>query len=62
MAAPTDDRKPAVVVDDVHVEYKVLATGKRSDLSAGQECQNRPDDVLVDGLRVNHAVADREQY
>ena len=30
MAAPTDDRKPAVVVDDVHVEYKVLATGKRA--------------------------------
>jgi teichoic acid transport system ATP-binding protein len=34
MAAPTDGgadgRKPAVVVDDVHVEYKVLATGKRA--------------------------------
>jgi len=28
MAAPTD-RKPVVVVDDVHVEYKVFATGKR---------------------------------
>lgn len=28
MAAPTE-RRPAVVVDDVHVEYKVLATGKR---------------------------------
>ena len=24
------DRKPVVVVDDVHVEYKVLATGKRA--------------------------------
>lgn len=30
MAAPTDGRKPAVVVDDVHVEYRVLATGKRA--------------------------------
>jgi teichoic acid transport system ATP-binding protein len=30
MAVPTDDRRPAVVVDDVHVEYKVLATGKRA--------------------------------
>ncbi len=29
MAAPTD-RKPVVVVDDVHVEYRVLATGKRA--------------------------------
>lgn len=29
MAASTD-RKPVVVVDDVHVEYKVLATGKRA--------------------------------
>jgi teichoic acid transport system ATP-binding protein len=28
--ASTDGRKPAVVVDDVHVEYKVLATGKRA--------------------------------
>ncbi len=28
MAAPTD-RKPVVIVDDVHVEYKVFATGKR---------------------------------
>jgi len=28
MAEPTD-RKPVVVVDDVHVEYKVFATGKR---------------------------------
>jgi teichoic acid transport system ATP-binding protein len=26
----TDGRRPAVVVDDVHVEYKVLATGKRA--------------------------------
>ena len=24
-----DTRPPAVIVDDVHVEYKVLATGKR---------------------------------
>jgi teichoic acid transport system ATP-binding protein len=30
MAAPTEDRKPVVIVDDVHVEYKVLATGKRA--------------------------------
>ncbi len=29
MAEPTD-RRPVVVVDDVHVEYKVLATGKRA--------------------------------
>ena len=29
MAAPTE-RRPVVVVDDVHVEYKVLATGKRA--------------------------------
>ena len=29
MVAPTD-RKPVVIVDDVHVEYKVLATGKRA--------------------------------
>ncbi len=28
MAAPTD-RRPVVVVDDVHVEYKIFATGKR---------------------------------
>jgi teichoic acid transport system ATP-binding protein len=27
---PTDTRPPAVIVDDVHVEYKVLATGKRA--------------------------------
>ena len=30
MDAPTDGRRPAVIVDDVHVEYKVLATGKRA--------------------------------
>lgn len=29
MAESTDTRTPAVIVDDVHVEYKVLATGKR---------------------------------
>jgi teichoic acid transport system ATP-binding protein len=29
MVAPTD-RKPVVIADDVHVEYKVLATGKRA--------------------------------
>ncbi|TXL57330.1 ABC transporter ATP-binding protein [Aeromicrobium terrae] len=29
MAAPTD-RKPVVIADDVHVEYRVLATGKRA--------------------------------
>ncbi len=28
--AEQTDRKPVVVVDDVHVEYKVLATGKRA--------------------------------
>ena len=26
---PPTDRKPVVIVDDVHVEYKVFATGKR---------------------------------
>jgi teichoic acid transport system ATP-binding protein len=26
---PTGDRAPVVIVDDVHVEYKVFATGKR---------------------------------
>jgi teichoic acid transport system ATP-binding protein len=31
-------RKPAVVVDDVHVEYKVLATGKRA---RGADTQRR---------------------
>jgi teichoic acid transport system ATP-binding protein len=30
MDVPTDGRRPAVIVDDVHVEYKVLATGKRA--------------------------------
>jgi teichoic acid transport system ATP-binding protein len=30
MDEPTDGRRPAVVVDDVHVEYRVLATGKRA--------------------------------
>ncbi len=30
MDAPTDGRKPVVIVDDVHVEYKVLATGKKA--------------------------------
>jgi teichoic acid transport system ATP-binding protein len=30
MGAPTDGRRPVVVIDDVHVEYKVLATGKRA--------------------------------
>ena len=29
MDVSTDAPKPAVIVDDVHVEYKVLATGKR---------------------------------
>lgn len=29
MAESTDPRPPAVIVDNVHVEYKVLATGKR---------------------------------
>ena len=26
---PPADRKPVVIIDDVHVEYKVFATGKR---------------------------------
>lgn len=31
MAAPTDPgRRPVVVIDDLHVEYRVLATGKRA--------------------------------
>ncbi len=31
MAAPTDSaRRPVVVVDNLHVEYRVLATGKRA--------------------------------
>jgi len=30
MDEPTDGRRAAVVVDDAHVEYKVLATGKRA--------------------------------
>lgn len=30
MAELTDARKPVVIVDDVHVEYRVLATGKRA--------------------------------
>ena len=30
MDEPTEGRRAAVVVDDVHVEYKVLATGKRA--------------------------------
>ncbi len=43
MAVPTDDRKPAIVVDDVHVEYHVLATGKRAsaDESARKLLQRR---------------------
>ncbi len=30
MDEPTEGRRAAVIVDDVHVEYKVLATGKRA--------------------------------
>ena len=30
MAVPTETRKPVIMADDVHVEYKVLATGKRA--------------------------------
>ena len=30
MDEPTDGRRAAVVVDDAHVEYRVLATGKRA--------------------------------
>ena len=41
MAAPTD-RRPVVVADDVHVEYKVLATGKRATgLDAGRRLMQR---------------------
>ncbi|MGZ5366099.1 ABC transporter ATP-binding protein [Aeromicrobium sp.] len=40
MAAQTD-RKPVVVVDDVHVEYKVLATGKAAGADAGRNLLER---------------------
>ena len=40
MAAPTD-RKPVVVVDDVHVEYKVLSTGKRATAADGRTLMQR---------------------
>lgn len=41
MAAPTE-RRPVVVADDVHVEYKVLATGKRATgLDAGRRLMQR---------------------
>lgn len=40
MAAPTDP-KPVVVVDDVHVEYKVLATGKRATAADGHKLMQR---------------------
>ncbi|MBC7596271.1 MAG: ABC transporter ATP-binding protein [Kineosporiaceae bacterium] len=40
MAAPTN-RKPVVVVDGVHVEYKVLATGKRATAADGRKLMQR---------------------
>lgn len=40
MAAQTD-RKPVVVVDDVHVEYKVLATGKAAGAAEARKLLER---------------------
>jgi len=40
MAVQTD-RKPVVVVDDVHVEYKVLATGKAAGADASRKLLER---------------------
>ena len=40
MAAQTD-RKPVVVVDGVHVEYKVLATGKRAGANEARKLFDR---------------------
>lgn len=40
MAVQTD-RKPVVVVDGVHVEYKVLATGKRAGTNEGRKLFER---------------------
>lgn len=40
MAAQTD-RRPVVRVDDVHVEYKVLATGKRATAADGRKLMQR---------------------
>lgn len=40
MAAQTE-RKPVVVVDDVHVEYKVLATGKAAGADAARKLLER---------------------
>ncbi len=48
---PTDGRRPAVIVDDVHVEYKVLATGKRV---KGTETQSG---VLKRGRKTNSVHA-----
>lgn len=35
------DRHPAVIVDDVHVEYKVLATGKRAGAADARKLMER---------------------
>jgi teichoic acid transport system ATP-binding protein len=53
MDEPTDGRRAAVVVDDVHVEYKVLATGKRasSDDSARKLMQRSRKTRTVHALR-----------
>ena len=40
MAAPTD-HAPVVVVDDVHVEYKVLATGKKAGVAEARKLFER---------------------
>ncbi len=53
MDAPTDGRRPAVIIDDVHVEYKVLATGKRAsaDDSARKLMQRRRKTRTVHALK-----------
>ena len=49
----TEARRPAVVVDDVHVEYQVLATGKRAsgDDAARRLLQRRRSTRTVHALR-----------
>ena len=49
----TEARRPAVVVDDVHVEYQVLATGKRAsgDDAARRLLQRRRTTRTVHALR-----------
>ncbi|MFL6089214.1 MAG: ABC transporter ATP-binding protein [Aeromicrobium sp.] len=51
MAESTDARKPAVIVDDVHVVYHVLVTGKRV---KGVEAQSG---VLKRGRQTKHVHA-----